>query len=582
MLTIPAAVQALFRTDGVRKNFRAHFPGGELPDITNDDVVRESVRFTESLCSRNVLRFGLTEASMIEFETVNIGNIAGMVIECGIEIDTSSLTAAQITAIQASPGDGTLVLVSDSDTGYGYYRIPYGTFCVNRCQRNQQAMTHRRVVAYSTALVGSDLPWLEQQKLQAYGPDKDFSTNLRKLAFSLMASAGGTGILSGNSFTRSLLADTTTIPVTLAAASTTFNVVVNGGTYALTARTYRHRCSLATSMTDYSSPPREEIFEVVPGGFLSVLPQVVAWLEAQGVDYAASGFSSMEAIARRIPWVLPGLAWQSITPLGLTRRTYMEETALVVPYRGPGIYVEFDAPSSIELEITDLSLSTTVTPSDPTPAALYIWSDGAPEAQTISFAATNKGNSGQGKWYQFIDAYAFDDLVNGFLELHGLFARISRAGGFALAALDDSAPIAIGPPDTDEAWWDDYDVQPVGSVLYVYGDGNTAQYDFDDGGSVYDVTDNWILLNMPNATRITIEALLDAALIPALDAVHFTPVEMTIRGLPWIEAGDALQITAEDGTVIDTYALRQEISGIQALFTDVESQGGEMMESWEV
>ena len=59
MLNIPDSVKALYKQDGVRKNFRAHFPGGELPDITNDNIVMESVKFTESICSQDVFKFGL-------------------------------------------------------------------------------------------------------------------------------------------------------------------------------------------------------------------------------------------------------------------------------------------------------------------------------------------------------------------------------------------------------------------------------------------------------------------------------------------------------------------------------------------
>ena len=148
MLTIPSQIKTLYQTDGVQKNFRVHFPNGEYSDITNSDVVSESVHFTESLCSQSVFKFGLAEASVLEFETVGIGNMYGMTIEASIEIDTSSLSAAQISAIQADEGDGTLVLVSASDIGYGFYRIPLGVFRVDSCPRNHGAMAHRKVTAY--------------------------------------------------------------------------------------------------------------------------------------------------------------------------------------------------------------------------------------------------------------------------------------------------------------------------------------------------------------------------------------------------------------------------------------------------
>ena len=90
MLTVPATIQTLFKTDGIRKNFRVHFPNGENADLTNADIVQESVTFTESVCSQNVFQFGLSERSEIDFECVGVQNIYGMTIECGIEIDTSS------------------------------------------------------------------------------------------------------------------------------------------------------------------------------------------------------------------------------------------------------------------------------------------------------------------------------------------------------------------------------------------------------------------------------------------------------------------------------------------------------------
>lgn len=113
MLNVPNSIKALYQTDGVRKNFRVHFPNGEFSDITNSNVVQESVKFTESLCSQSTFKFGLAEASVLEFETVGVGNMFGMTIEASMEIDTSSLSAADISAIQADEGDGSLVLAAD-------------------------------------------------------------------------------------------------------------------------------------------------------------------------------------------------------------------------------------------------------------------------------------------------------------------------------------------------------------------------------------------------------------------------------------------------------------------------------------
>ena len=109
MLNIPDSIKALYLADTdpyIRRNFRVHFPNGELPDINNDQIVSESMQLTESIMSQNTFKFGLAEAPQISFETVGVGNMMGLTIECSHEIETSSLTAAQISDIQADTWDG--------------------------------------------------------------------------------------------------------------------------------------------------------------------------------------------------------------------------------------------------------------------------------------------------------------------------------------------------------------------------------------------------------------------------------------------------------------------------------------------
>ena len=98
-----------------------------------------------------------------------------------------------------------------------------------------------------------------------------------------------------------------------------------------------------------------------------------------------------------------------------------------------------------------------------------------------------------------------------------------------------------------------------------------------DGASVYDMTDNEMLRMVYPSTTETVAALLAGDFVVNAANVGFTPVEMTMQGWPWMEAGDALEITAEDGTTVETYALRIEISGIQRLEARIESQSGQII-----
>lgn len=122
MLNIPEVVKELLKQDGVKKNFRVHFPNGEHEDITNENLVSESVKFTESLCSQSDLKFGLCESSQLTFETFGIDNISGCTIDCYFRIH-----------------------------GYDNAEIPLGRFIVDSSKK-QRDMSRRTVVAYSDYL----------------------------------------------------------------------------------------------------------------------------------------------------------------------------------------------------------------------------------------------------------------------------------------------------------------------------------------------------------------------------------------------------------------------------------------------
>lgn len=165
MLNIPDPIKELFRQDGVLKNVRITFPNGERADISNDKIVRESLSFTESLASSDPIVFGLCEASSISFSCVGIENINGLRIFVYIEIDISSLTAAQ----KAQWGQ------TSSDVPFTFYPVPLGLFVVDECTRESD-FNVRKVVAYS--------PFLQErgnvssfQNLMPYDQKKASSAN---------------------------------------------------------------------------------------------------------------------------------------------------------------------------------------------------------------------------------------------------------------------------------------------------------------------------------------------------------------------------------------------------------------------
>ena len=166
--------------------------------------------------------------------------------------------------------------------------------------------------------------------------------------------------------------------------------------------------------------------------------------------------------------------------------------------------------------------------------------------------------------------------------MNGKFVIQKRDGSSKVIGLDSSSPISVSAGDIESAWWDEYDIQPIGLFLYSFIDLNTQSIELWKANtantSVYDLSQNYISQIMNQPTKSKIKTLVQNNLYPVASALGFTPIETSIRGLPWIEAGDAIELTAEDGTVVETFALMHTIHGIQHLIDDVVATGGEVTE----
>lgn len=132
MISIPSEIKELLNSDSIRKNFRVHFNDGSLEDLTNKDIVSESVSFTESICSQDIFKLGLCESPTIEFECVNVPNVKGKEILCTIEIYCSS-------EIEGA--------VYRDDLDAYVYPINIGVFFIDSCKK-QADLKHRLVSGY--------------------------------------------------------------------------------------------------------------------------------------------------------------------------------------------------------------------------------------------------------------------------------------------------------------------------------------------------------------------------------------------------------------------------------------------------
>lgn len=586
MLTIPDAIKTLFKTDGVFKNFRAHFPNGERADITNSNIVRESLKFTESACSESTFRFGGCERSVLEFETVGVENILGAQIQCGIEIDTTSLSAAQLSAIAADPGDGTLVLASASDIGRGYYRVPLGTFVVASCPRNHEAMTRRQITAYSPNYTKLAPPeWAKRNwwsrgldysagsetlvaaNLGYYSPDFMATLGYSSTAIALSAGTAATGSASGT------LKD------------------VNGNSVPW---------SISYTVNPYQLFPYNNVFQSLGGvslgdfdaaGLLSFIRTALA--DAQ-IDYVETnvwkGFVRILSDEDFIRLVLgDGLPRLEYPDDAITyTRTIITDDVPVINTAGPTASgrrlsinrLALHVPATVTVTVAGESYTAAI---GSNPPSGWVWlRQGASPFQSpmleIPVAGDQRwlANMTRMSWRSW-DMGNVADIVRGWAEINGRMILYGRTG-IRLVQLSQTSPVALTPADVESAWWDEYDVEPVGIVRYSYGENHdkTGTTYIGNGGSMYDMTDNG-LLSITNVDHDTVRGYIEDGLAPSLDALDgYTPAEIIMPAWPWLEPGDAVQFTAAGGETFTTYIMRRTISGVQRLSDVIETTGGDV------
>ena len=622
MLNIPSSVITLFKQDGVFKNFRVHFPNGELADLTNDNVVQESVKFSESICSQDVFKFGLTEASVIEFETVGVANMYGMDIECSCEIDCSSLSAADKATIAAGTWDGAW------DGVNAVFSVPYGTFRVESCPRDHQAMAHRKVTAYTENIKTEGL--YETQKMELFTNVSQYKPDLENVFFS--AALGRTpSELVNHGYTRTALTYQSTKEM-LISDPLRGNLIIHfsdDSTKRLQvfAKYYTPISPNSSAELDFSDRAGTDtggIFAVENASGTTNLPSIVDAsvrndlatalqnsAELQSYDPTLDGYGGFDDLVDDlISKVVPRLyssfmeyrtsfyggsytAYNGIPILGNTAiypyypsklkvQSGVTGYAFIMPQIVTGFAV-YHVPTNPLLPRELIAEVQTASP-----GTCYLYEHTATPALSVTFESTlqtKRTSDGNRLWYSFSNAYSILDTVEGLLELRALFMTADRLGGNKLLRIDNTSPTAIIPGEYSQMWWDEYNVEPIGTVRYSYtdeaGEEQIANYEFGDGASVYDMTDNEALKMMEGADPATIEAMLDANFIPYINAVNFVPIDLQMKGLPYIEAGDALSVTAQDATVCNSFALRHEISGIQALAAQIDSESGLIIESGE-
>lgn len=593
MLNVPEAVKTLFKTDGVLKNIRVSFPNGEYNDICNDRIIKESLKFDESISSRQNIKFGLCESSQLSFECVGIEDIKGLEIEAYIEIDTTGTNISSQTA---------------SDVPFPFYRLPLGRFLVDESKLDSK-MLARKVVAYST--FGSfSLP----RYLSEISTFSEIHLNIMHYLY----------VISNGQFLDENRFEYT--PVSLSFGSTVYTSSYSDGWRWIDDQDISHdfkfdiKVKYKKAAVDADdAPDMRVLFKCVDNGISSEEEEeIVDNLEDILMYVVDSGYTDpakVRNMPKRLFAKVQNFVKNMIKPL-----PYMKTfpTEYLVGIDVGDIY----PPSSSVMYVTELQIAlmtklSTESESSWVAEKEYTFENESTPSVDYEKVSTTyypgysillQGEQAdtQGYYYQYFSKFLNLDnrkLLESCVEILGKFGRMNRYGYFemlklaevivqglfpsfeeyprnilypmdyGLAVFDSNEQEIITNNEAIDLW---YEKQYIGferlicrymSSEVLDGSGNPVEVLYetsweDEGLLTYDVSDNYIIRDN-TWTASQIEDLL-VNLVISLQDIKFYPAEVSMVGLPYIEAGDEMLVSCH-GHQLLVLNLSRTLNGIQAL-----------------
>lgn len=590
MLNIPESVKALFLRDGVRKNLRISSPSGAFADICNDRIVKESLKLRESVSSADSLAFGTAEGATLQFEAVGIPNLLGQDIVAALEVDASTLPP-ELQTIKP-------------DIPYPVFAVPMGVYRVTACPRDKNAVPHRKVTAQQRGNDAADFLSRANRQIAQSGV---YVLTPGKVKFRI----DPFDYLLSNGF--------------LTAADYAADVLTTTQTEEYTDQTYAEEIGCAFCTED----GKEAVFALDGPAFapsrdhpavgaagrglysascsLPVLPdtQLRAAAQAMAQDMFAHDICCMKDLSGNLApvavtdmtdallrlfrrrWPLYGILW-SVTSGSMLRMMDFYGIAeseivsanvypdkVVTSPASNSYYWEFCAPLSVRYTVGQYespSVYNLRTPAEEASLSVTLYdTESMGYRPSFTFSAEIVEKEGGG-FRHYWSAELLGSVLLSALELMGGFGQIARDGSKYIKYLEPANPYPIGKEVSESCWWDEYDLEPIGSIAYSFN-GEDLLYSFGPGRSVYTITNQAILDRLTKYKQSQVEQFFEAQLVPRLASIRFTPMELVCRGLPFLEAGDCIAIEADDGAMVPTYVLERNFSGIQHLTDRVTADG---------
>lgn len=612
MLNIPQAIRDLFKTDGILKNIRISFPNGEYADICNDRIIKESLKFNESISNREEIKFGICESSQISFDCVDVGNIRGLEIKVDIEIDVTSIPVA-LRPEECKTSD---------DVPFPYYPLPLGIFVVDECKRDA-GFLKRKVVAYSKS---SSFPsydwWTPLEYLYYGGTGRPFNLNLMNFIV-----ATNNEIFDDSEFTASEITDFVKLNTISPFDYTEFidpseRITFNSNN----GKTYTMVFSIDEGRSYYKEIyPFDTYIHSTPN--TNRLGRIDAFTISSNYEYSRSNAKTTLTNAISDAPDLVNFVFGMLDMIGLPNPIMMYRTLY---WGNAGLSYSGKSLSEGDIFILPPRLvfpgtaSVTIYENETYKCNVGVTYLDSMDDFTISEVTTNYDNMTIPIIPDYIDretsafAVSYEQkilymdmrkVVESYVELHGSFGHIDRYGRFALLSFanlvldglfpmedlfpkenlypkDFNLPIpAVSDVDLSNAaiirenyvsslWYEEYFIAFGGvtckflSSEVLDDDGNplpvlySLRWINNDRYLNYNVSDNEIIKGNVWTKQGIIDIL--EPLVAALKTIKFYPHELSCKGLPYIEAGDWV-LASFNGNQVKTLCLSRTLSGIQAL-----------------
>lgn len=583
--------------------------------IENDCLVSESVSFDERMSSGDIIKFGLCEGTLLEFQYFNKPNIFGDRIEASVEVQYLG------------------------DNGLAYYEIPMGFFQVKKCAR-QASTGIIRVSAYNklqSDYLDSDGNQLLIDLLNGSASNVtlyDIQKNLlSEYQVDMREDIVEVGEFTGSLFTSGISSNYKKRTFTSGQDTSPLNIQMMGGSATSTSS---FTFSVNSSVSYWNLDPDESYtlsvinnIDALEDKFYSYLSDAVT---KSGVNNPASFMSKLvstitlvQEIAVSIPSDIKGWAmifavvlikrdgtWEWYSKVGkdnkrqkcmgtieeLSHLIITDCTKMLFMHVGnicKGVYSVGNPPEGIFYPLSDEEFTYYDT-SRQVQSAIYLRMldlNNQPYRPRDLFTLSSIDLSNANKITVDVDSlpkFTLRDIVDASYETVCQFGKLDRVtdlfSGVDLnssrlypaenlypdnSLYPDGAALSSEKSMFSKLWGDEGNIQKWRYLIITYKglDEEDKEKDFtlqmtvnEDGTQDYNMSDNWIFRNLIwTATQVREYA---AAMVAKMQNMTWFPFEMWCAGLPYLETGDEIEITIGEETYI-SYVLQRQLKGIQNL-----------------